>query len=1482
MKRFLLSSMILTMTLIVSGQPLTGTKTIPGSYATIQAAIAALNLQGVGSGGVIFNVAAGHLETFTSPTAGLITATGNVDDQIVFRKSGTGANPLITAGVGTSTSTDGIIKLAGTDYITFDGISLRENPLNNTNTKRMEWGYALVKKQNTEPCDGCQFVIIENCKVSLTEYSSSKGIYTANHTATSTTNFPISVSADAHNNCKFFSDTLAGCMEPISLNGSNSSYTLYDQNNEIGVDGGNVIAGIGGSRGIFAMYQNNLKIANNTITEPGTSISELSGIYTSTAIAAKISIYGNTISVINSSAGGSTLYGIKCYSGGGAGSVIKIFDNQVTDCGFSGGTSLAFTGIDIGTAPDSVYIYSNSILNNIIPGAGNLYGINISAETGPANLVIYANTISGNRKTGASGILYCMRTTNSNISAYLNEIYNNTFPASSGTILAQILGYYNGSAPPSENIYMNNIYDLTLGGTNTNSSTGIYGIYTYSYGAKNIYSNNVHGFSSHKGVVTGIDNRHGSTVNIFKNNIYDLFSGAGESNQTSVIGIFNNETTDAYIYNNYISDLKTASVSFSNAISGIYQGYSYTMWQKLYLFYNTIYLDATSTGSIFGTSAFYCGNTLESYYFSLVMNNNIFVNVSTPNGGGLTVAHRRYGTLILGYSESSDNNDFYAGVPDPNHLLFFDGTYGFETMAECKNWVSPRERKSFSENPPFINTATRPYDLHLNSPDPNLFESGGIVISAPVSITGDFDSNPRYPNPGYPDDPAHPAKAPDVGANEFAGIHLDLVPPVIEFTALEKTGSLLERNITATITDDFSGVPESGIGLPRLYWRIKHGTPGAWQDVQGISAGSDQYIFTFGAGVAEHDTVDYYIVAQDLAPVPNVSTSAGYGGAFTFNPPACVDIPDVYDSYFIMGTMCGSYNVGTGQTFETITDAMMALDNNTGTCPITFLLTDEEYLNEMYLPFAIHSFSWSDATRTITIKPAPGVTTYLTAYTGWAVFWLHGAAYVTIDGSNTENGTDRSMTIENLYGASGASAVRLSNDGSNNVQHCTIKNCMIKGGSRTNTNYGIYASDGGNQDISIRNNEILNATTGLYLEGNPSNVPNNGLIFQNTFGNQVDDLTLGYAAIETNHSDGLIISENTIQNIKNDQDNAYGMIIGQNTINASVTRNRITGIRYTGNGGYGGKGIDIRTWSTGSSILIANNVISDISGDGYDYLAGDAIVGIRIMGATDGVGLYYNSVNLSGEVMGSYSNDLSAAIFIDNNVSDITMKNNIFRNSITDTANNATAYAIVSYATNAAFTDIDFNDYFAAGSQGILGYFDNDIFNLADWQAATGQDNSSLGEDPLYIAPTDLNVQTGSPVLGAGTPVTGIYEDYPGNPRSDTYPSIGAYENAPEPMKTWNGSVSANWDDEANWTPAGVPLSSEDLLIPGSTPNPCTVNSTGMVCNHLTIAEGSSLEIFPANSLTAFGDLIIRDGGTLTNDGLLILKGNLVNQNMAK
>ena len=107
--------LLLVLAMLISGlgfAQLTGTQTIPGDYASIALAITSLNSQGVGTGGVTFNITADYTETLTSPTAGYITTlTGSSTNPIVFQRSGSGGNPIITAGTGTSTTIDAIIAI---------------------------------------------------------------------------------------------------------------------------------------------------------------------------------------------------------------------------------------------------------------------------------------------------------------------------------------------------------------------------------------------------------------------------------------------------------------------------------------------------------------------------------------------------------------------------------------------------------------------------------------------------------------------------------------------------------------------------------------------------------------------------------------------------------------------------------------------------------------------------------------------------------------------------------------------------------------------------------------------------------------------------------------------------------------------------------------------------------------------------------------------------------------------------------------------------------------------------------------------------------------------------------------------------------------------------------------------------------------------------------------------------------------------------
>src|SRR6185436_15252382 len=107
----------------------------------------------------------------------------------------------------------------------------------------------------------------------------------------------------------------------------------------------------------------------------------------------------------------------------------------------------------------------------------------------------------------------------------------------------------------------------------------------------------------------------------------------------------------------------------------------------------------------------------------------------------------------------------------------------------------------------------------------------------------------------------------DIGADAGTFTGLDLVAPTITYTPLGNAAAGA-RTLTATITDA-SGVPTAGAGLPVLYFKIN---AGSYTGATATSLGSDQYQFTFGAGVTTNDVVSYYVVAQDGAATPNVGS----------------------------------------------------------------------------------------------------------------------------------------------------------------------------------------------------------------------------------------------------------------------------------------------------------------------------------------------------------------------------------------------------------------------------------------------------------------------------------------------------------------------------------------------------------------------------------------------------------------------------------
>ena len=309
----------------ISNAQLTGVKSIPGDYATIALAVANLNAQGVGAGGIIFNVASGHTEINTATIS--LTATGTSSNTIVFRKQGSGANPLITAHVGTatpvSTTQDGIWRLVGSDYVTIDGIDLQD--LNVGNPATMEYGYALYK---TSLSDGAQNNTIQNCTITLnrlnnasggaTAVDGSRGIDIVNAIPTAATTALVPATIDGSNsNNKIYSNTIQNCNIGIALIGYQAStpFTAVDRNNDIGgasLTTGNTIINFGGgaatnpAAAVRTLAQYDLNISYNTINNNnGAGVNHattLRGIYLNTATSPSIAVNFNNITL----AGGGT------------------------------------------------------------------------------------------------------------------------------------------------------------------------------------------------------------------------------------------------------------------------------------------------------------------------------------------------------------------------------------------------------------------------------------------------------------------------------------------------------------------------------------------------------------------------------------------------------------------------------------------------------------------------------------------------------------------------------------------------------------------------------------------------------------------------------------------------------------------------------------------------------------------------------------------------------------------------------------------------------------------------------------------------------------------------------------------------------------------------------------------------------------------------------------------------------------------------
>ena len=99
--------------------------------------------------------------------------------------------------------------------------------------------------------------------------------------------------------------------------------------------------------------------------------------------------------------------------------------------------------------------------------------------------------------------------------------------------------------------------------------------------------------------------------------------------------------------------------------------------------------------------------------------------------------------------------------------------------------------------------------------------------------------------------------------------------------------------------------------------------------------------------------------------------------------------------------------------------------------------------------------------------------------------------------------------------------------------------------------------------------------------------------------------------------------------------------------------------------------------------------------------------------------------------------------------------------------------------------------------------------------------------------------------------------------------------------KTWNGSINTDWNTAGNWTPNGVPTTSDCVVIPNTVSKPIiSGTNTNSYANTLYVINLGSLTVNSSNNLNVTNTVNVYTGGSLifnNNSSLVQTNKNAVN-----
>ena len=478
----------------------------------------------------------------------------------------------------------------------------------------------------------------------------------------------------------------------------------------------------------------------------------------------------------------------------------------------------------------------------------------------------------------------------------------------------------------------------------------------------------------------------------------------------------------------------------------------------------------------------------------------------------------------------------------------------------------------------------------------------------------------------------------------------------------------------------------------------------------------------------------------------------------------------------------------TGGDYPTLSAALAALNTNGVSGTVRFLIDENLFEIGADLVIARNDLS---ATNNVVIKPNVGKSP-IVSITGCAPstaagtqsdtakrqagLTLASTGYVTIDGSNTVNGTTRDLTFKMTDGVNGVQVIHLWG----NCDEVVIKNISILYDSIT----------------------ASTASRGIYCNGQWAGVVDSFIVKNNKIGDGILDPY--YAVSVTGYSTGLLnASKIYLQN-----NDAYGRMrplyffrvgkagevceISGNTVSVAVApatgnvvwgtllntydgkinvfNNKYSTLKIATEGTQGIYCFGTLSGAAGVDLNIYNNFFGgNIQHDGTGIPASIDIISLQ--DNTASAKIYYNTI-VFNDIVKTASGRMTGVRFGGTAVVDI--KNNIIINK----KDAAVAFGV--YYAGGTMTS-NYNSIYVSGATANVGYAVGAArATLADWIAATTNDSNSVSKNAEFVSGTDFHL-TGASIGDVdllGVPIAGITTDIDGDLRSGTTPYKGADEAA--------------------------------------------------------------------------------------------------------